>query len=791
MTLYRFSTFRYNCDTRELSCDKEGEKDSHYLRKKVADVLTYLLENRDRVVSKDELLQAVWEQGDYRESSLLQSIKTLRKLLGDSAQTPQFIRTVYLKGYEWIYDSVTIDTEPEVVETVEVVPLYKGYFKQVVIAASIAFVLLALTAVYYSTDEEPLAAQGLGGVAVLPFINDTGDSQLQWLELGYSDMFSQGLRKAVSYQVVPTYHVQGAMAQQQLDRRLSDSEQITRLIESMQVRYALVATINKDGKALRFNYRIHDRNGVFAGASIRFPNLPSSLPSLVSQVATQLGNTAYANQPVAMLISTNPEAQQAYANGVQALQGKGARLAKHYFEAALLNDEHSPAIIEKLAYTLYLMGQWQQSESYYRDLLSKPALVEDPYLATGVFNGLANLLLQQNQLEESEELLNRGLLLADEQLMRYRRAQLLRTLAKLSQIQKRLPQRHQLLAEADKLSQPFESLQNEADALYYLGSPSNVGMEVDPDINMRGNMAKLDLALRHYRQLNNQTGIGRALLAVGQNYYFPLEKRHDALREATDIFRQSGNRFDLIDTLVYTGFFYIQYHHGKQAAKVLASALALNQVSVDIHRAKLIQFMLAFANLDQGIDRGAGSNPLFLQAAVRGFSHTINDFEHTPHSSLNSDSEFLMGWAYAELDQPLKAMALFEKTLAVYRQLNYPASSLYALTSLMEEHLKLGDWDKVIELAETEDGQSYLTGLYKARAQYQLAQFTQARQTLLRVKRTQADLWTGQDDQRLIIYANSADSGQKASLPQIISSHLNYCETIRGDDDFKGLFKPQ
>ena len=64
---------------------------------------------------------------------------------------------------------------------------------------------------------------------MLPFTNDTGDSQLQWLALGYSDMFSESLRKMVPAQVVPTYLVQGIMTQnnQGIDR--GDGPRPTRL----------------------------------------------------------------------------------------------------------------------------------------------------------------------------------------------------------------------------------------------------------------------------------------------------------------------------------------------------------------------------------------------------------------------------------------------------------------------------------------------------------------------------------------------------------------------------------
>ena len=104
MSIYLFENFSYNTDTRELVHAEQR----CYLRKKVADVLCYLVENRDRVVGKEELLQAIWDHADYRENSLIQSIRQLRKLFGESAHQPHFIRTVHSKGYEWIYRDIKI-----------------------------------------------------------------------------------------------------------------------------------------------------------------------------------------------------------------------------------------------------------------------------------------------------------------------------------------------------------------------------------------------------------------------------------------------------------------------------------------------------------------------------------------------------------------------------------------------------------------------------------------------------------------------------------------------------------
>lgn len=63
------------------------------------DVLTYLLENHDRVVAKEELMDAVWGGRFVTESAVTSRIKQVRKALGDSGTDQRVLRTVHGRGY--------------------------------------------------------------------------------------------------------------------------------------------------------------------------------------------------------------------------------------------------------------------------------------------------------------------------------------------------------------------------------------------------------------------------------------------------------------------------------------------------------------------------------------------------------------------------------------------------------------------------------------------------------------------------------------------------------------------
>src|SRR5215216_6473483 len=95
---YSFGPYLLDVPRRALLRDGEALA----LTSKAFDTLLALVRNRDRVVSKDELLQLVWPDAFVSEDSLTQSVSVLRRTLGDRSGQPQFIATVPRRGYRFV-----------------------------------------------------------------------------------------------------------------------------------------------------------------------------------------------------------------------------------------------------------------------------------------------------------------------------------------------------------------------------------------------------------------------------------------------------------------------------------------------------------------------------------------------------------------------------------------------------------------------------------------------------------------------------------------------------------------
>ncbi len=135
MGFYRFGAFTLDTQTYELRRDGNVIP----VEPQVFGVLAHLIENRDRVVSKDELFNAVWKGRIVSDATLSSRIRAARLAVHDTADIKSIIRTVPRRGFRFVAKVATIDDgnesnirqsgadvyaqkETAVVETVEHLP---------------------------------------------------------------------------------------------------------------------------------------------------------------------------------------------------------------------------------------------------------------------------------------------------------------------------------------------------------------------------------------------------------------------------------------------------------------------------------------------------------------------------------------------------------------------------------------------------------------------------------------------------------------------------------------------
>ena len=97
---YKFDDFVLDPDRREL----RRVNDRIELEPQVFDLLEFLIRTRDRVASRDDLLEAVWHGRIVSESTLSSRINAARAAIGDDGTKQRLIRTLLRKGVRFVGD---------------------------------------------------------------------------------------------------------------------------------------------------------------------------------------------------------------------------------------------------------------------------------------------------------------------------------------------------------------------------------------------------------------------------------------------------------------------------------------------------------------------------------------------------------------------------------------------------------------------------------------------------------------------------------------------------------------
>jgi TolB-like protein/DNA-binding winged helix-turn-helix (wHTH) protein len=96
--IYSLSEFTLDPDKKLLSCEGAAV----HLANRPFQVLLHLIENRDRMVSRTELLDQFWDGKDVYENTLTKCVGAIRKALNDTLEQPRFIETQWAKGYRFV-----------------------------------------------------------------------------------------------------------------------------------------------------------------------------------------------------------------------------------------------------------------------------------------------------------------------------------------------------------------------------------------------------------------------------------------------------------------------------------------------------------------------------------------------------------------------------------------------------------------------------------------------------------------------------------------------------------------
>ncbi|MDE2376229.1 winged helix-turn-helix domain-containing protein [Bradyrhizobium sp.] len=191
------------------------------LEPQVFDVLTYLIRHRDRVVTRDELLDAIWNGRVVSESTLASRINAARRAVDDSGEEQRLIRTAARKGVRFV---------GEVTE------------QRKAMAAPAAVQPPGGTEASPPLPERP-------AIAVLPFGNLSGEAEQDYFSDGISEDIITALSKLRWFFVI---------ARNSSFIYKGRSVHLRQIAEELGVRYVVEGSVRKEGERVRITAQLND-----------------------------------------------------------------------------------------------------------------------------------------------------------------------------------------------------------------------------------------------------------------------------------------------------------------------------------------------------------------------------------------------------------------------------------------------------------------------------------------------------------------------------------------------------
>lgn len=373
-----------------------------HLRQKSLRVLAYLIEHRDRIVTKQELLDGIWRNTAVTDGVLTQSIIDIRKALEDDSQRPKFIKNIPRVGYRFIHpveeifldgvDSLSVISEEttfveiEYTETLTpTVPVpvdhdARSAFPVVskILSTTRLKVILALTilvvgvvgiytgqkllATSKSAPEAVVLAQVPGKklLVVMPFDDQSNSRELAWMRGGLPDMLITDLARAKHLNVVSRQQLhlllEGANHQEGSDVRFDEALEVAR---RGRAEAFIIGSFAKLDRQIRINAQLYEpqTGRLLAAEQLVVDDQNLILPRLsllTMKLAAHLGEPRLeldAKTQPAEVGTTNLEAFRYYSLGLEKAQGYENAEAVSLLKKAIQLDPQFALAYARIGYT--------------------------------------------------------------------------------------------------------------------------------------------------------------------------------------------------------------------------------------------------------------------------------------------------------------------------------------------------------------------------------------------------------------------------------------------------------
>ncbi|WCL53299.1 tetratricopeptide repeat protein [Gimibacter soli] len=401
--IYAFDTIEIDVEKHELRRDGALVP----VEPQVLSLLVLLVRERERVVSKDELIEVVWEGRFVSDSAVSSRIKSARQAIGDDGQAQRFIKTVHGTGFRFIAP-VTVSeaemaalTDAPTAGKVVAGPIPSREKRKphmlwlgAVIAAVAAAVALFL--VFQPMSRNVQANQVR--VAVLPVHIASDVAENGWAELGLMSLVSHKLeQEAAVSSVSPRAMIEGTGEQvvAATDALEIPEDLIRKLRQTEGASHFVVSRLTSIGARLHLDVAVRGADGRESRGSFDGEQILELADLMVRHIVSSLPG----RQNAAIRLRTSPEdpfVAEAYARGLAyALQGR-AEEARNLFAVAVEQDPEDIWLRYEYALATRQIGDLEGAEAQLTTLQAEAEAKDNPEVLASILNAVAIVNMLRN-----------------------------------------------------------------------------------------------------------------------------------------------------------------------------------------------------------------------------------------------------------------------------------------------------------------------------------------------------------------------------------------------------------
>lgn len=275
------------------------------LAPKPFETLLYLAQRSGRIVSKAELMEALWPQTLVTDDVLVQCVVEIRHALRDDSKAPQYVQTLPHRGYQFLAN-VRVNgpaaleagpTQPVDLPVTAPVAARSGWRRQAAIGAGALLLVLAVLAGGYLARRRSAGGPGIasgatepGSLVVLPLLVKEAQPESGWLQQGLAEMIRAQLGQTPGIHMVARHRLAGALAEVgQAEDQGTSSEVATRVARRLRAERLVTGSFVLVGESFVLSAQVVDvATGQTEGTASVRGGFPADLLDAVDDLCLKL-----------------------------------------------------------------------------------------------------------------------------------------------------------------------------------------------------------------------------------------------------------------------------------------------------------------------------------------------------------------------------------------------------------------------------------------------------------------------------------------------------------------------